>query len=296
MTQPCILLDAICDQEDRFATPPAQAHAPCRRKHKSHRRHTAKHHGLLIKQSKSSSPLGGGNLAIVPPQAIFPLACHMPRPTRAQSLQDLRHIRAELQARRAQAQARERARAEQQKQQQRQHFATAVGPVQPLRGDHATRVQLRSAPAAPRPKQRERDHAAVLQEALSDAIDISSLLETDEQLSYKRAEIGEDVVRKLRRGQWSIRAEIDLHGLRRDDARASLSAFIRDCRRRGLRCVRIVTGKGLGSPGRVPVLKHKVYGWLMQKQDVLAFVQARPEEGGAGALIVLLAGGSTLGN
>ena len=219
----------------------------------------------------------------------------MSRPARAQSLQDLRHIRAELQARRAQAQARERARAEQQKQQQRQHFAAAIGKVQPLRGDHASRVQLRNAPAAPWPRQRERDQAAVLQEALSDAIDISSLLETDEHLSYKRAEIGDDVVRKLRRGQWSIRAEIDLHGLRRDDARASLSAFIRDCRRRGLRCVRIVTGKGLGSPGRVPVLKHKVYGWLMQKQDVLAFVQARPEEGGAGALIVLLAGGNTPG-
>lgn len=211
----------------------------------------------------------------------------------ARSLQDLRHLRAELQARRTQAQAREKALEEERRQQhlQRHLFAATVGPVQPLRGDHASRVVQRQQPAAPRARQREQDHAAVLQEALSDAIDISSLLETDEQLSYKRPEIGDDVLRKLRRGHWSIRAEIDLHGLRRDAARTALSTFIRDCQRQGLRCVRIVTGKGLGSPGRVPVLKHKVYGWLLQKQDVLAFVQARAAEGGAGAVIVLLAGG-----
>lgn len=210
----------------------------------------------------------------------------------AHSLQDLRHIRTELQARRAQAKAREQALEEQRKQQQLQRnlFAATVGRVAPLRGDHASRVMLRGAPAAPRARQREHDQAAVLQEALSDAIDISSLLETDEQLSYKRPEIGDDVLRKLRRGHWSIRAEIDLHGLRRDAARTALSTFIRDCQRQSLRCVRIVTGKGLGSPGRVPVLKHKVLGWLMQKQDVLAFVQARASEGGAGAVIVLLAG------
>ena len=98
------------------------------------------------------------------------------------------------------------------------------------------------------------------------------------------------MLRKLRRGHWSTQAEIDLHGLRRDAAREALSTFIRDSQRRGLRCVRVVTGKGLGSPGRMPVLKDKTYGWLMQKQDVLAFVQARAAEGGAGALIVLLAG------
>jgi DNA-nicking Smr family endonuclease len=63
---------------------------------------------------------------------------------------------------------------------------------------------------------------------------------------------------------------------------------LREARRAGLRCVRVVHGKGLGSPGRVPVLKGKVHGWLAQKQEVLAFVQARPLEGGAGALLVLL--------
>ena len=213
-----------------------------------------------------------------------------PRPSR--SLQDLRHIRSELQALRDQEKAREQALAQQrlQQQAQRNQFASAVGAVQPLRGDHARRVLHRPEPVSPQPRQRERDHAAVLHEALSDAIDTSSLLETDDQLSYKRPEIGDDVLRKLRRGHWSTQAEVDLHGLRRDAAREALSTFIRDSQRRGLRCVRVVTGKGLGSPGRMPVLKDKTYGWLMQKQDVLAFVQARAAEGGAGALIVLLAG------
>ena len=138
------------------------------------------------------------------------------RPRSSRSLQDLRHIRSELQALRDQEKAREQALAQQrlQQQAQRNQFASAVGAVQPLRGDHARRVLHRPEPVSPQPRQRERDHAAVLHEALSDAIDTSSLLETDDQLSYKRPEIGDDVLRKLRRGHWSTQAEIDLHGLR----------------------------------------------------------------------------------
>jgi DNA-nicking Smr family endonuclease len=79
-----------------------------------------------------------------------------------------------------------------------------------------------------------------------------------------------------------------LHGLRTEQAREQLSDFIRESLKRGWRCVRIVHGKGLGSPGRVPVLKDKVRRWLVQKNEVLAFVQARADEGGAGALVVLL--------
>jgi DNA-nicking Smr family endonuclease len=92
----------------------------------------------------------------------------------------------------------------------------------------------------------------------------------------------------LRKGGWTIQGEIDLHGLRRDEAREALAAFLRDAIRRGWRCVRVVHGKGLGSPGKTPVLKGKVQGWLMQKDEVLAFVQARGDEGGAGAVVVLL--------
>ena len=82
--------------------------------------------------------------------------------------------------------------------------------------------------------------------------------------------------------QWPLRS------LRVDDAREALAGFIREAHKAGVRCVRVVHGKGLGSPGKTPVLKGKVHGWLVQKKEVLAFVQARGDEGGAGALVVLL--------
>ena len=73
-----------------------------------------------------------------------------------------------------------------------------------------------------------------------------------------------------------------------DEAREALGAFIRESHRNGIRCVRVVHGKGLGSPGKAPVLKEKVHKWLVQKAEVVAFVQAQPAQGGAGALVVLL--------
>ena len=85
-----------------------------------------------------------------------------------------------------------------------------------------------------------------------------------------------------------MQGQIDLHGLRSDEAREALGQFIRDATKRGWRCVRVVHGKGLGSPGKTPVLKAKVQRWLVQKTEVLAFVQAKGSEGGAGALVVLL--------
>ena len=93
---------------------------------------------------------------------------------------------------------------------------------------------------------------------------------------------------KLREGHWSIQRQLDLHGLRTDEAREQLAAFVRSAHQHGIRCVRIVHGKGLGSPGKTPVLKKKVFAWLVQKTEILAFVQARPADGGAGALVVLL--------
>jgi len=133
----------------------------------------------------------------------------------------------------------------------------------------------------------------VLREALSDDFDVESLLDTDEALSYCRLGIGPDVPRRLRRGEWTIQAQVDLHGLRRDEARERLGGFLREAARHGLRCVRVVHGKGNGSPGRQAVLKGKVRSWLVQKAEVLAFVQAGPSDGGSGALLVLLGTGST---
>jgi DNA-nicking Smr family endonuclease len=208
------------------------------------------------------------------------------RPKR--SLRDLKALKHELDAaarERAQREAARRA-AEVALRRERELFAATVGPVTPLRP--VARALLNRAPPPPEPRQRELDERAVLREALSDDFDVESLLDTDEALSWRRDGIGPDVVRKLRRGHWAIQAQLDLHGLRRDEAREQLAAFLRDAGRRGLRCVRVVHGKGNGSPGRQSVLKNKVRSWLVQKAEVLAFTQARGPEGGAGALVVLL--------
>ncbi|UUX95262.1 Smr/MutS family protein [Aquabacterium sp. J223] len=165
-------------------------------------------------------------------------------------------------------------------------FAASVGPVHPLK-DPGRRELDRPRPA-PVARQRVLDEEAALREALSDEFDVESLLETDEGLSWRRPQVGPEVLKRLRRGDWAIQSQVDLHGLRREEARERLSAFVREALRRGHRCVRVVHGKGLGSPGREPVLKGKVRSWLVQKQEVVAFTQARAAEGGAGALVVLL--------
>ena len=169
-------------------------------------------------------------------------------------------------------------------------FLRAVGAVEPLPLRHKSRrTPTPEQLALPEPRQRLADEAQVLIDAISDEFDASTLLEVDDLLSFRRPGIGQDVLRRLRRGEWSIQNQLDLHGLRREEAREQLTHFVRVCHRRGVRCVRVVHGKGLGSPGKMPVLKSKVHSWLVQKAQVLAFVQAKPSEGGAGALVVLLA-------
>ena len=169
---------------------------------------------------------------------------------------------------------------------ERNLFTRAVGKVAPI----ANQERVWSPPQRPstRPLQQDLDDEAVMHESMSDEFDISTLLDADDQLSFRRPGIGTDVTRKLRKGEWSIQGQIDLHGLRSDEARNAMGQFIRDAKRMGWRCVRVVHGKGLGSPGKEPVLKSKVQRWLVQKKEVLAFVQAKPSDGGGGALVVLL--------
>ncbi len=214
----------------------------------------------------------------------------MTKPTTVRSLADLKPLARELAAARLAAEVeRERiAAAMRLAEQERRVFELTVGPVTPMRS--VARVVHDLELPEPEPRQRQADERAVLLQALSDEIDIDSLLETDETLSFRREGISLEVVRKLRRGHWSLQAQLDLHGLRRDGAREALGLFIHDSARRGLRCVRVIHGKGHGSPGREPVLKGRVRRWLVQKNEVLAFVQARASDGGAGALMVLLAG------
>ncbi len=169
---------------------------------------------------------------------------------------------------------------------ERRAFADAVGPVTPV--DAGNRRPHDPPSATPEPRQRELDEQAALREAWSDAVDIESLLLTDDGLGYRREGVPPDVLARLRRGQWSIQGQLDLHGLRRDEAREAVIAFLAGARRQGWRCLRVVHGKGLGSPGREPVLKAKVQRWLAQSDAVIAFAQASGPQGGAGALIVLL--------
>jgi DNA-nicking Smr family endonuclease len=207
---------------------------------------------------------------------------------KARSLADLAAIKQALQAQAREAAEREAKRREQEARERRERelFARSVGPVHGLK-DRGLADLDRPRPL-PEPQQRALDEQSVLREAISDEFDVETLLDTDEALSFRRPGVGPEVVRRLRRGDWVIQAQIDLHGLRRDEAREQLAAFLREAVKQGLRCVRVVHGKGNGSPGREPVLKAKVKTWLVQKNEVIAFTQARASDGGNGALVVLL--------
>jgi DNA-nicking Smr family endonuclease len=169
-------------------------------------------------------------------------------------------------------------------------FVAAMRDVAPIRVPERV-VTLPPAPP-PVPAQTRRDEAAVLADSLSDPLDVDVGLEIGDEVTYRRDGIAPDVLRKLRRGTWVVQDHLDLHGLTVDAARPLLVAFLSDAVKAGARCVRIVHGKGWRSAGGVPVLKGKVAHWLRQKDEVLAYVQARPEDGGGGALLVLLKSGT----
>ncbi len=141
---------------------------------------------------------------------------------------------------------------------------------------------------APIPLSLFRDEREVIFESLHDPIRWDENAETGEELSFVRPGISRQILRRLRRGEWVSQAELDLHGLFRQEAKIELANFLFECKRRGIRCLRIIHGKGLRSKNREPVLKLHVRHWLMQRDEVLAFVQARPVDGGGGAVMVLL--------
>ena len=215
-----------------------------------------------------------------------------PTPRRASlrlnDLQDLSTVAQHLreQQERAEALAKAQREAAAKRQAERQLFSLSVGAITPLRSRNL--IDTAPEPIPPLPMQHWLDEERVLRESISDDFDVSTLLDTDDQLSFRRPGIGVEITRRLRSGHWSIQRQLDLHGLRTDEAREALGQFIRQAHKIGVRCVRVVHGKGLGSPGKTPVLKGRVQRWLVQKKEVLAFVQARPMDGGAGALLVLL--------
>ena len=140
----------------------------------------------------------------------------------------------------------------------------------------------------PIPAQTIADNKRVLEESMSDDLDSIEFLESEDGKSFRRPGIGPDVPRDLRRGRWSVRAQIDLHGMTVDDARAAVAEFLKNARKQEIFCVRIIHGKGNGTPGRIGVLREVVRRWLKQRDEVVAFCEPREIDGGAGATIVRL--------
>jgi len=209
-------------------------------------------------------------------------------------LADLKRLKKELQA------AQERAEHERKAQAARKAaaapeddvaaFRRSLQSVTPLRPQ--TRVEHKPVPVPPAAQALRRAHAlgetAPRADAgVSDGSDITHLL-SEGGTAFVRADAAPDTARNLRRGQWRAGAELDLHGLRVEQARHALLSFLDECLEHGIRCVRIVHGKGYGSQGLEPVLKDKARTWLVQKAEVMAFSEAPEREGGAGALLVLM--------
>jgi DNA-nicking Smr family endonuclease len=171
-------------------------------------------------------------------------------------------------------------------------FRNAVADATPLndtmRVEHAT-----TRPSAFPQKTHADEKAALLASQLAMnpspmSWDIGADIE-DEQ-SFLRAGVNADLLRKLRRGQWTIQAELDLHHHTQDEAHTAIAEFVRTARDEDWRCVRIIHGKGLSSHMKIPVLRSKVRRWLQQKDEVLAYCEPRPNGGGSGAVLVLLRG------
>ena len=163
-------------------------------------------------------------------------------------------------------------------------FAQAVGPVRSIRAPQ--QVIHRSKPE-PEPRQALLDEARVVGELMSSAIDPGDI-EVGEEISYVKEGVAPRVLRNLKRGQYSIRDEIDLHQMTVAVARDAMKQFLDENRRDDRLCVKIIHGKGLRSRAAGPVLKRLVDSLLRRRNDVIAFASAKPAEGGTGATLVLL--------
>lgn len=165
-------------------------------------------------------------------------------------------------------------------------FREAVGPVREL----APAAPPPETPRpAPHPHMLEADEAAVPGELLEMAFD-PAVLEVGEELSFLRDGYPPKLLKALKRGQYSVQDDIDLHQMNAAAAQAAIADFLAEARHNGLRCVRIVHGKGLRSKAAGPVLKALADRLLRRRDDVIAFASARPMQGGTGAVLVLLKG------
>lgn len=162
-------------------------------------------------------------------------------------------------------------------------FAELMADVTPLQ------VQARVSPVKEKPKPKasftKADQTSLLRESL--AAPNFNEIETGDTLSWHQPGIQKTTLRKLRRGHYSVKDELDLHGLNQVQAKQAVSAFLHDAIRHDFSCVRIIHGKGNRSE-QGPVLKRAIGGWLVKRKDVLAFASAPGHDGGTGAIYVLL--------
>ena len=168
---------------------------------------------------------------------------------------------------------------------ERDLFHAAMRGVRPLSAPVRAVPTRRKPP--PRAHQPRAEHAAVLRESLAPPgaeLDI----QPGDSMQYRQAGVPETVLRRLRRGEYRIEAEIDLHGMRLAEARVRLREFLLAALARRLQCLRIVHGKGLRSGQRGPVIKNAVHSLLRRLDSVIAFTSAAMRDGGTGATLVLL--------
>ena len=165
-----------------------------------------------------------------------------------------------------------------------QLFKDSVGDVIPIKKGSSLLPKSKPKPV---PQQRLEDERRVVDELLTHDYDPLEFEQGDE-LIFQRPGLRKIDFRKLRRGQYAIQKELDLHGYFQQDAKAALTQFLTKCRNQSLRCVRIIHGKGKSSEDSTPKIKPLVNGMLRQNAGVLAFCSARPVDGGTGAVYVLL--------
>jgi DNA-nicking Smr family endonuclease len=163
-------------------------------------------------------------------------------------------------------------------------FRRSIGPVRKLRSDkisHATKCP------APRPRNSPADQQARPLPGFPEEFH-GREISPGESLYFARTGLQQRLLQRLRRGQLPCEAELDLHGMTIAEAEVEMARFLSYCGERGIRTVRIIHGKGYGSREQAPVLKSRLNHWLREQQDVLAFCSSRRDQGGTGAVNVLL--------
>lgn len=166
-------------------------------------------------------------------------------------------------------------------------FRRSVGPVRKISHDKTAPIR-KSLPL--RSRRHVPANEALLTDHFSDGFD-SGEVSADENLFFARPGLQQRQLQRLKRGQLAMGAELDMHGMTAATARSAVVNFIALCREQHIRCVHIIHGKGYSSGGNAPVLKNRINSWLRQHHDVLAFSSAQIQDGGSGALYVLLRSG-----